>query len=158
MSEYRYTLERSGWMDVDARLCWVMLNPSTADENVDDPTIRRVVRFTQDHGYAALVVVNLFAIRATNPRDLADPDLDIIGPANRDAIRSAAETADAVAYAWGGSIPKAAQAAAADMKRFLSLVFDDPLCLGTTAAGEPRHPLYVSAATRLQPYASKDAA
>lgn len=71
---YRYTLERvvnaqpAG--NIRDRLCWVMLNPSSADAELDDPTIRRVKRFTADAGYSDLIVVNLFALRATSPDEL----------------------------------------------------------------------------------------
>jgi hypothetical protein len=157
MSAYRYTLHR----DVAPRLgdgtvCWVMLNPSTADETLDDPTIRRVKRFSADAGFRSLVVVNLFAIRATDPKVLADPDLDIIGPDNRPSIRRALSQAQAVVFAWGASIPQRVVRLARDQENFIRLCCEayglEPLCLGTTKNGHPRHPLYVAASERLRPF------
>src|SRR5690554_6900188 len=95
---YRYTLTRSDYGDApwlsmhEPRLLWIMLNPSTADETADDPTIRRVKAFTRRLGYSGLTVVNLYAMRSTDPRGLwaaADP----IGPDNDRAIAEEAFTA-----------------------------------------------------------------
>lgn len=154
MGEYRYTLERSGWMGGSGRLCWVMLNPSTADDTADDPTIRRVIRFTRDHGYEALIVVNLFALRSTDPDQLPHHQ-DPIGPHNTDTIRAAIAYSSNVVCAWGSWL--ATTAAAGRLVRlpvtdYIRADLKQPLCLGTTKHGMPRHPLYVPAATRLQPY------
>jgi hypothetical protein len=65
---YRYRLDRR-WADGPS-IAWIMLNPSTADSNTDDPTIRRIRAFSQAWGFGALTVVNLYAWRATDPRDL----------------------------------------------------------------------------------------
>src|SRR5262249_6763346 len=95
---YRYALQRR-WADGPA-VCWVMLNPSSADEHRDDPTIRRCVGFSQSWGYAGLVAVNLFASRTPDPAALwsvADP----VGPGNDAAIRGAAAGASLVVAAWG---------------------------------------------------------
>src|SRR5687768_14824465 len=66
---YRYNLTRL-WDARLIRVCWVMLNPSTADQHEDDATIRRCIGFSRSWGAGALTVVNLFAFRATQPRDL----------------------------------------------------------------------------------------
>lgn len=143
MSEYRYELTRvltdAYWAPFRRTLCWVMLNPSTADETIDDPTIRRVKRFTADNGYDKLIVVNLFALRATKPAALlshADP----IGQHNPMAISKAFHVADDVVFAWGAWL---------EGKNFPrlrpELITAEPLCLGVTKHGSPRHPLYVKA-------------
>ena len=160
---YRYTLTR----EVDdlgvGCLCWVMLNPSTADDSVDDPTIRRVMRFTRDHGYRYLTVVNLFAVRSTNPASLADmldAGVDIVGEGNDSAMMGAFCVSDAVVFAWGASAPHSIALAARE-RRVIELCASEsnrcepsrpPVCLGVTAQGHPRHPLYIHASTRLTPF------
>lgn len=84
---YRYSLTRS-WGDGLERVCWVMLNPSTADHETDDPTIRRVVDFSMRLGFDSCEVVNLWAWRATSPAELAKA-LDPRGPDNFEAIATA---------------------------------------------------------------------
>lgn len=137
---YRYRLERR-WAP-GAPLLWVMLNPSTADATEDDNTIRRVVRFTQREGFGAAVVVNLFAWRATDPTDL----FRCVGPEGPDndwhLMREACEAARVV-VAWGNV---SGRMLPARVRRVLEQLAPRELwCLGTTAAGHPRHPLYVRA-------------
>lgn len=77
---YRYALRRT-WDPARPAALFVGLNPSTADAERDDPTTRRCVRFARDWGFGGLLVGNLFAYRATRPRDLraaAEP----VGPEN----------------------------------------------------------------------------
>jgi hypothetical protein len=142
---YRYLLTRT-WGEGQP-VTWVMLNPSTADASLDDPTIRRCIAFSRLWGYGGLRVVNLFAYRATNPKLLpkvADP----VGPDNNQAIRDAVNGCDIVA-AWGkgGSLRERDIAV-------LNNILDDReiLCLGMNGDGSPKHPLYLAAQTRLVPY------
>jgi hypothetical protein len=116
-----------------------MLNPSTADERTDDPTIRRCIGFARDWGYGGVEIVNIFALRATDPRELRlarDP----IGRVNDRHVREAAERSSAVVIAWGVHGALRARGAAA-----LGLLSPRArlLALGWTRAGEPRHPLYL---------------
>jgi hypothetical protein len=115
-----------------------MLNPSTADDTRDDPTIRRCVAFSKAWGYPGLIVVNLYALRATNPTQLwtaADP----IGPRNDTTLQEVMDTASGkVVAAWG------AHARPTRVARLRDLTTVPMWCLGTTKAGAPRHPLYVS--------------
>jgi hypothetical protein len=146
---YRYYLRRAWGADLD-RLAWIMLNPSTADATTDDPTIRRCIRFTQREGYAGMIVVNLFALRATNPAGLHDHQ-DPVGPRNRRIVDGALHRADAAVAAWGATVDRHPAAgperdyALAVAARHHRIVYD----LGTTKAGHPRHPLYVAADTPL---------
>lgn len=136
---YRYRLTRR-WSR-GASLCWVMLNPSTADAQRDDPTIRRCIGFSRAWGYGALVVVNLFAFRATDQADLwraADP----IGPDADDLLRRARRGRDVV-VAWG-----AARGACGRATQVMGLLGHQALCLGVTRAGGPRHPLYAPRTVR----------
>jgi hypothetical protein len=132
---WRFELRRS-WPAGDGRcVCFVMLNPSTADAERDDPTIRRCLAFAKAWGYSSLVVCNLFALRATDPRELlgaADP----IGP-DGDVSLAAARNADLVIAAWGAWVPFGRD------QQALWLLRRTPLyCLGLTKQGYPRHPLY----------------
>jgi hypothetical protein len=147
---YRYRLDR-WWEGGEGRVCWIMLNPSTADATQDDPTIRRCITFSKAWGYASLVVVNLFALRATDPKALRlpagafqDEYLSIIGPENDDTILAAEAESQRVVAAWGnhGSL----HGRGADVREMLRT---QPLHLGLTKTGEPRHPLYARADTQL---------
>lgn len=153
---YRYELGRR-W-SLGPLILWLMLNPSTADALTDDPTIRRVRAFTQRFAPSAggLHVVNLYALRATDPAELwRHPDP--VGPAGDDALHAAAGATARdglpVIVAWGthgtrdGRGAKVATELAAAGVRML--------CLGTTRNGQPRHPLYVKGDTPLVPYQVK---
>ncbi len=93
---YRYRLSLS-WDDAAPRLLVVMLNPSTADETLLDPTATRCVLRARALGFGAVWIVNLFALRATDPRALRGAD-DPVGPGNDAAILGAARRADAIPY------------------------------------------------------------
>lgn len=145
--QYRYRLGRSWAADTSPgrTVAFVMLNPSTADAMVDDPTIRRCVGFARDWGFAALEVVNLLAYRATNPRDLVAVR-DPFGPYNPGHLADAVREADLVVAAWGASFP---QQLAWSVDVTAALLRDRGAHhLGLTAAGHPRHPLYLRADTQ----------
>lgn len=150
---YRYRLGRVWQRPLAAaargHVTWVMLNPSTADEQVDDPTIRRCLRFSDDFGYRSLTVVNLFALRATSPTSLAGHP-DPVGPENRRFVAEETRKADLVVVAWGAG--KVAQAGYERLRDVLRNVEGRVRCLGVTASGAPRHPLYVRADTPLEPW------
>lgn len=141
---YRYRLDRR-W-GPGPRVAFVMLNPSTANAARDDPTIRRCVGFARAWGFGSLEVVNLFAFRATEPRELtraADP----VGPENDRHVARACARADLIVVAWGG-------AALARAREPLTHLRRKPVyCLGRTRAGAPQHPLYLRASTRPVPFA-----
>jgi hypothetical protein len=136
---YRYLLWRR-WADA-ASLLFVMLNPSTADAERDDPTIRRCIGFARAWGFGAVEVVNLFAWRATYPRELRRAR-DPIGPDNDRVILEAAARNQAIIAAWGnhGAFGERDRQVAALLAPF------GARCLGArTSGGAPRHPLYVRA-------------
>lgn len=141
---YRYSLTRR-WGE-GATCCFVMLNPSTADAEVDDPTIRRCIGFAQREGYGALEVVNLFAYRATDPKRLRNTP-DPIGPENNQHLAQAFDKAGLIVAAWGahGSFHSRNQV----VRRMLN---GRSMCLGTTAKGEPKHPLYLAKNAPLMPW------
>lgn len=144
---YRYRLGRR-WGE-GPTMALVMLNPSTADGEADDPTIRRGIGFARREGCGALEVGNLLAWRATHPRDLPDDPQVAEGPGNRDHLRRLLEeTRGPVVVAWG-SHPAAGEPARRLLEAYPAAAF---LCLGVTASGAPRHPLYVPGAEPLRPY------
>jgi len=143
---YRYSLRRR-WGTGPA-CCFVMLNPSAADETDDDPTIRRCIGFAQAWGFPALEVVNLFAWRTHEPRRLLDAR-DPVGPGNDGAVRAAARRAGLVVCAWGAA-HQAVWPAARDRVEAIACRLDgaETVCLGRTRDGHPRHPLYLRATAR----------
>lgn len=134
---YRYWLTRT-WDKSLPVVCFVMLNPSTADAHTDDPTIRRCIGFAKAWSCGGISVVNLFAWRAADPDEL--PGVAAVGPENDTCIIAAAEGRDVIA-AWGAHM--------ADSKRaefvteLLKQCARSVECLGYTATGRPRHPLYL---------------
>jgi len=135
---FRYSLWRA-WQNGGARYVnFVMLNPSTADENVLDPTVTRCYGFAKDWGYDAFHVTNIFALRSTDPRELyavTDP----VGPANDTYIRETADHAALVVVAWGahGKFRDRGFEVGELLMQFR------PKCFGLTKQGQPKHPLYL---------------
>ena len=131
---------------------FVMLNPSTADGDKDDPTIRRCVSFAKREGYDRLDVVNLFAHRATDPREILrmlDKD-EPYGPRNQAVIQRAVSDAGVIVCAWGahGNHLEHDQTVLGWLQGW-----DVPMkCLGRTLDNHPRHPLYVKGDARLEPF------
>ena len=147
---YRYRLDRRWALSQGVRMAFVMLNPSTADGMVDDPTIRRCIGFAQREGAASLQVVNLFAYRATDPKFLANAKrkgVDIAGEFNDDYLADVLHTAAIVVAAWGAH--KEASSRAGHLADMAAASGARLMCLGTTKNGSPRHPLYVRANTPL---------
>lgn len=143
-SQYRYLLYRDGTNP----LLFCMLNPSTADSTLDDPTIRRCKRFAADNGFDGIVVVNMFAYRATDPKVLKIVP-DPIGPLNDNHILEVALNHGFVVAAWGSNAP---DDRVANVIGLFELAGTTTLCLGTTKDNKPRHPLYVRADQPLVEY------
>lgn len=149
---YRYSLSRRWALGPAAR--FIMLNPSTADGTQDDPTIRRCVGFARALGCGALIVVNLFAYRATRPADLwraADP----VGPRNDLTILEVAEdvrrAGGPLIAAWGARVPESRVERVLDLLEAAN-ARDLLTALGTTQTGAPRHPLYLPSSARPSPW------
>ncbi|MBD2020646.1 DUF1643 domain-containing protein [Leptolyngbya sp. FACHB-36] len=136
---YRYSLWRS-WNSDAPRIGFVMLNPSRADATVNDPTIRRCIRFAQTWNFGSLEVVNLFAYRTADPstlRHVADP----IGSENDRYLTAFGDRVACILLAWGNGGTLLGRDRAV-----LPLFAQRPVyCIGTTKLGQPRHPLYVRA-------------
>ena len=143
---YRYHLWRRWHPDLPT-MCFVLQNPSTADESADDPTIRRCVAFAKRDGFGGISVRNVFALRATDERELlthADP----FGPENAEHLTAARNVSimTRLVVAWGNRV---------EDKRLRSYYQNaasicraqKPYCLGVNRSGEPKHPLYLRADT-----------
>ena len=134
----RFWLSRSWGRDAD-RVLWIGMNPSTATEKVDDPTVRREQVMTKRLGLSTMVKVNLSAYRATFPADLTDA---IVAEFHEDNMRTIDEfmrTAHTIVAAWGNPPPPLAHVPALVVG--MARRHHKPLlCLGTTTAGHPHHP------------------
>ncbi|WP_380873659.1 hypothetical protein ACFB49_42970 [Sphingomonas sp. DBB INV C78] len=146
---YRYSLLRR-WDPGAYVQPVIMLNPSTADAEIDDPTIKRCMAFARRENFGGIRVFNLFAYRATSPADMKAVK-DPIGPKNDEALAEAfALSATPTLVAWGtdgGHLARAAAVCAIAKQAGASLV-----CLGMTKDGHPRHPLYVKGSQPFVPY------
>ena len=142
--QYRYALWR-WWDRTKPYALFIGLNPSTADENVDDPTIRRCIRFAKDWGYGGVYMVNLFALRATKPNDMLVHD-DPVGAENDNWVEYLAINAGVIVCAWGrdgGYMGRDKQ-----VKKLLDQY--ELKCLKLTKHGHPWHPLYVKGDIKLK--------
>lgn len=132
-------------------MMFIMLNPSTADADIDDPTIRKCIGFAERNGCEAIEVVNLFAYRATDPRDLARAGHQV-GPLNDDHIASAAAQTSAyggiIVCAWGAHARGLFRAG--DVQALLTCIGYPLHALKLLADGTPAHPLML-------PYSCKPA-
>jgi hypothetical protein len=141
--DFRYHLFRV-WDSSKPPMVFVMLNPSSADGSSDDPTIRRCMRFAKDGGYGGLEVVNCYAYRTSSPKLLKAKGWPI-GPDNdhhlQAAFIKAAEKGVPVVCAWGADASRTPRAGA--VLRMIQQAGAKPVCLGKTAEGYPRHPLYM---------------
>lgn len=144
---YRYSLTRDTNLLSPERpgALFIMLNPSTADADKDDPTIRRCIAFATQWGCADLTVANLYAYRATDPKELlkaADP----VGPLNDFHLRELLRERHVAVVAWGNN------AQLGRVSEFYKMAYEIGVrvsCLGVTKAGHPRHPLYVKSTQEL---------
>ena len=137
---YRYDLTRV-WAPGGRRANFVMLNPSTATELRNDPTVERCERRARALGFGAFRVTNIFAFRATDPRDMRACPEPVGRPENDDAIRDAAAWADAVVCAWGTH--GAHLDRGPEVERLLRHAGHALTTLGLSKAGHPKHPLYI---------------
>jgi len=145
--EYRYTLWRQ-WDDGPTLLA-VLLNPSTADATVNDPTVARVEKRARSLGYSRLVVCNIFAYKATDPFAVKAQN-NPVGLDNDWHILEQAGLASKVMVGWGNHGDHLNRGK--EVARLLRNAGIAPVCLGSTAGGQPLHPLYVSLSTPLQPW------
>lgn len=146
---YRYHLWRR-WDEDLPTMVWVMLNPSKADASQDDPTIRRCIDFAKRERCGGISVRNVFALRATDPKELLR-NPDPFGPENERHLLSARNCSllTMLVVGWGSRIRK--------LKKYYKhasccLAVQRPKCFGVTKDGDPRHPLYLKADATLVPW------
>ncbi|NJR62516.1 MAG: DUF1643 domain-containing protein [Cyanobacteria bacterium CRU_2_1] len=135
---YRYALWRS-WNPLLPRIVFIMLNPSTADSHINDPTIRRCIQFAQTWGYGTLEVVNLFGLKTTDPQELLKKD-DPVGVECDRHLGVAIDRAEQILVAWGnwGCLHQRDRVVMEQLPSKKKVY-----CLGINRSGQPRHPLYV---------------
>lgn len=152
--KYRYILYRD-WTpeyrciydQLKKTIVWIMLNPSIADDIIDDPTIRRCISFSKLWGYDCLYIYNIFALRATDPKELKKID-DPIGIKNDTYLDEVSVSECKIVVAWGnhGTLYNRD-------KKIIEIFKDRSIyCLGTNKSGQPKHPLYISQKTELELY------
>ncbi|KJK22082.1 hypothetical protein UB46_23480 [Burkholderiaceae bacterium 16] len=150
--QYRYRLWRE-WDPSRPALGFIMLNPSTADHHVNDPTITRCLQRALAGRYGRLEVVNLFPLRSTDPNGLLAHPAPLGDERKADgAIMNALDRCSLMICAWGAH--KAAPARAAEVLRIVRMCGRGALLhyLGLNQDGSPKHPLYVAAKVRPQPF------
>ena len=137
---YRYVLSRV-WDDAKEIVNFIGLNPSIADDTIDDPTIRRCVAFAKSWGYGGLYMTNLFAYRATDFANLLKAEKegkDPVGHENDKWIKSVANQADKVVFVWG------TKGVHNNRDKKVIDMFENRYCIKLSKNGEhPRHPLYL---------------
>lgn len=144
---YRHSLGRH-WYRESGYVLFVGLNPSTADAESDDPTIRRCINFARGWGYGGIEMGNLFDFRATEPKNLRRAIGFAVSDKNDGYLRRAQDRAQLVIAAWGNvpwaetRIREVFRAVLCEERRWH--------CLGLTKGGFPRHPLYTSAASKIK--------
>ncbi|HEY9081353.1 DUF1643 domain-containing protein [Magnetovibrio sp.] len=150
--QYRYMLWRR-WDKTKPRLVFIMLNPSTADADIDDATIRLCMGRARRMGYGGIRVINLFAYRATNPSELRQVD-DPVGPENWKYLEQhcgCGAAGEMTIAAWGndGTLKGQSRERWREALEIICYDMGTPLyCLGLTKHGQPKHPLRISYETQ----------
>lgn len=145
---YRYALWRPVGGGNGKIVSFIGLNPSTADEVQNDPTVRRCINFARSWGYSAMYMLNAFGLRSTDPSGLKDVD-DPVGPGNNEAISVFADRSDKVVACWGIHGEYLGRC-----HQIMNLLYParNVYSLGVTKSGMPRHPLYLRGDSVLSPY------
>lgn len=142
---YRYALWRR-WNFAGRFVAFIGLNPSTADEKQNDPTVTRCINYAKSWGYGGMTMLNAYAYRSTDPKGLRAVS-DPTGPWNVESINDFTNDSDCslVVCCWGTHCKPDDAAIILDQ-------FDRPMCLGTNKDGSPKHPLYLPAHIRPVPF------
>ena len=132
--KYRYVISRT-WDGKKKTILFIGLNPSTADEKIDDPTIRRCINYAQNWGYGSLLMVNLFAYRATMPTELKKVK-NPIGNDNDLHIKELIKKVDLAVAAWGN------EGSLLNRDKEIKKIIPNLMYLKINKSGQPAHPLY----------------
>jgi hypothetical protein len=155
---WRYALWRMwDWQGYANNVMFIGLNPSTADERKDDPTIRKCIGFAKRWGYGGIYMLNLFAYRATQPKDMVLTECCPVGPGNDEAFGYYRTHVGLIVAAWG-SLETRYRPRVSWQTRIATVVraCGCPLyCLGMNQDGEPKHPLYVPYQSQLQEWSRR---
>ncbi len=141
--KYRYKLWREAHPNGFGVLCFVLLNPSTADADQDDPTVRKCVGFASRMLYRQVIIVNLFAYRATRPIDLlkaTSEGIDIVGPDCDKFLQQTFYNSSRIIAGWGNNAVKIDNGGT---RRLIVMARAELYCLSKNLTGEPKHPLYI---------------
>ena len=142
--DYRYSLWR-WWDKSKGYALFIGLNPSTADETNDDPTVRRCINFAKKWGYGGLCMANLFAVRSPYPWFIKCAH-NPVGPENNKHLEKVAKDADVVIAAWGND------GSYMDRDDEVKKLFPNMMCLKKNKNGSPGHPLYLHGDSRLKSF------
>ena len=144
--KHRFLLWRF-WDDAP-RMIFIGLNPSTANELRDDPTVRRLCGYAQAWGYGGLYACNLFSFITPYPKDLLTETRNHI--ANTPAIQMALQLSVLTVCGWGDGIKAVEQGYS--RARVVYELTNSPMCFGSTSSGNPKHPLYLPKDVELKEY------
>jgi hypothetical protein len=129
---------------------FIGLNPSTANQLNDDPTITRLITRAVDNGYGGILAGNLYALVSSNPNALLQPDIDTVGIKTDNYLHQMIDLSQTVLCAWGSFKPVINRAS--EVLKMIS----EPYCLGVNKDGQPKHPLYIGYDTTIIKYNTPD--
>tara|TARA_B100000123_G_scaffold266093_1_gene237887 strand:- start:95 stop:556 length:462 start_codon:yes stop_codon:yes gene_type:complete len=136
----RFSLSRI-WDSKKPKALYIMLNPSYADNESDDPTIRRLIFFSKKFKFGGFYVTNLFSQITPYPKELNMDNKS--KKKNLKIISELIKKSDLIVYAWGNLVSEPIE---------LRKLIESPLCFGINKNGTPRHPLYLRSDTKLQDF------
>tara|TARA_Y100001970_G_C13842552_1_gene655209 strand:+ start:172 stop:630 length:459 start_codon:yes stop_codon:yes gene_type:complete len=139
--KHRYLLSRI-WDLKNETILFIMLNPSSADENIDDPTTKKVISYSKKWGYGGLHICNLYTYRTTSPKILFDIPNNKRG-SNKNEIKKYAKKSSKVVYAWGNK---------EKVPSWLNQMVPNPSFIELSKEGVPKHPLYLKSNLKLKSF------
>lgn len=139
--KHRYLLSRI-WDLKNETILFIMLNPSSADENIDDPTTKKVISYSKKWGYGGLHVCNLYTYRTTSPKILFDIPKNKRG-SNKNEIKKYAKKCSKIVYAWGNK---------EKVPSWLNQMVPNPSFIELSKEGVPKHPLYLKSNLKLKSF------